>query len=198
MTAPEKELPQEGLRWTRSCIFPEFPDAGKGPGSHRLPAVYAPLPMDENQSGRRPVEVPRIQPERWEEFPILRETFLCDIYDPGDVEVFRRIARMVAGMVAERGQPWPSTYLNATARYLQAALAELRHVQGFLQFACRRDEENREGDREQYAGDEEAVKKHDRLCTLGNLLAEDVGVLADELEKVVGEWRFDEPEGGEE
>jgi hypothetical protein len=163
----------------------------KDRGSWSVRAGLLSPSMDENQSGSLPPAVPRVEPDRWEDFPVLREIFLCDIYGPGDVEVFRRIARLVAVMVAERGQAWPSTYLNATARYLQAALADLRYLQGFLRFACYRDEDRRDGDRHQYGGDEEAVRKHDRLCELGNLVAAEIGVLADEIEKEVGEWQLD-------
>jgi hypothetical protein len=138
-----------------------------------------------------PPAVPRIQPERWEDFPVLRETFLCDIYSSGDIELFRRVAKLVALLVAERSQLWPYTYMDATARYLQAALADLRFLQGFLRFACERDEDRRDGDRHQYEGDEEAVRRHDRLCELGDLIAAQIGILADEIENEVGEWQFD-------
>lgn len=138
------------------------------------------------------VGVPRIQPDRWEDFPVFRETFLSDVYEAHEVELFRRLGKLGALLVAERGQPWPYTYMDATARYLQAALADLRYLKGFLQFACGRDDDRREGDRLQH-GNEEAVRKHDRLCELGNLVAAEIGVLADELEKEVGAWRFDQP-----
>lgn len=135
--------------------------------------------------------VPTIEPERWEDFPVLRETFLCEIYRPEDGELFRSLAKLVAVSISEHGMMWPYTYMDATARYLQGALADLRFLQGFLRFTCERDEERRDGDREQYPGDEEAVRRHDRLCELGNLIAEQIGVLADELETEVGAWRFE-------
>ena len=136
------------------------------------------------------VQVPKIQPDCWEDFPVFRETFLCDVYDAQGIELLRRLGKLGAVLLAERGQPWPYTYMDATARYLQAALADLRHLQGFLRFACERDEERRDGDRLQFEGDEEAVRKHDRLCELGNLVAAEIGVLAEELEKEVGEWQL--------
>ena len=142
-------------------------------------------------AGETPAEVPRIEPERWEDFAVLRETFLCEVFRPEDGELFRSLGKLVAVSVSEHGPWWPYTYLDATARYLQAALADLRFLQGFLRFSCERDEERRDGDREQYPGDEEAVRRHDRLCELGNLIAEQIGVLADELESEVGAWRFE-------
>lgn len=142
-------------------------------------------------AGETPPEVPRIEPQHWEDFAVLRETFLCEVSRPEDSELFRSLAKLVAVSVAERGRSWPYTYMDATAHYLQAALADLRFLQGFLRFACARGEDQREGDREQHKGDEEAVRKHDRLCELGNLIAEQIGVLAAELETEVGAWRFE-------
>jgi len=141
--------------------------------------------------GETPPAVPKIEPENWGDFAVLRETFLCEVSRPEDGELFRSLAKLVAITASERGRWWPYTYMDATAHYLQGALADLRFLQGFLRFSCVRGEEQREGDREQWNGDEEAVRKHDRLCELGNLIAEQIGVLADELEAQVGAWRFE-------
>jgi hypothetical protein len=80
--------------------------------------------------------------------------------------------------------------MDGTAHYLQAALADLRFQQGFLDSLCDRTEDDREADREQYAGDEERVKRHDALCRLANRASAKIRALADELEKEVGGWEF--------
>ena len=148
--------------------------------------------MLDNDPVQRPYpRVPKIPPDRWEDFCTFRETFLADVGDAENNQAFRTFAKLQISLVHEGGGVWPYTYMDATAHYLQAALADLRQLQGFLVFTCQRTEEDREGDREQSKGDEEVVKKHDALCRLGNRISKMIGALADELEKEVGRWQFD-------
>jgi hypothetical protein len=134
--------------------------------------------------------VPMVKPADWYDFRAFRETFLCDVWDKKDMEAFRAFGGLQQRLLGEVGFFWPFTYMDATAHYLRAALADLRYLQGFLVEHSRRSEDDKDGDREQYDEAEEAVKRHDALCELGNRVAQQLGALAAELEKEVGGWQF--------
>ena len=75
--------------------------------------------------------VPRIKPVKFEEFPAFRETFLVRFTIAGDAEAFRTIGRLIDVMACEYRGYWPD--LEATPRgELRAALADLRHLEGYL------------------------------------------------------------------
>lgn len=134
--------------------------------------------------------VPTVNPDDWRRFSVFRETFLCEAYNGEHVEAYRAFGKLQDYLVGEGGGFWPFRYIDVTAHILQAVLADLRVLQGFLVDNTQRTEDDREGDRIQFLGDEEAVKRHDALCDLGKRLSQQLGALADELEEVVGSWRF--------
>lgn len=135
--------------------------------------------------------VPTVTPKDWHRFGVFREIFLHDVYDAEQVEAYRAFGKLQTELLYEGGGFWPFRYIDLTAHSLQAALVELRVLQGFLADNSQRTEDDREGDRNQLGGDEEAVKRHDALCDLGKRLSQEIGALADELEEVVGGWRFE-------
>lgn len=134
--------------------------------------------------------VPTIRPEALENFSVFRETFLCEVCEVEENEVFRAFGNLQQALVYEGGRRWPYRYMDSTARYLQAALGDLRFLQGFLATHCQRTEDDRIGDREESRGDETVVKRHDALCDLGIELSGELGKLADRLEEAVGGWQY--------
>ncbi|HEX5720865.1 MAG TPA: hypothetical protein VF179_32215 [Thermoanaerobaculia bacterium] len=75
--------------------------------------------------------VPRIKPVQFEEFPAFRETFLVRYTMPGDAEAFRTIGRLIDEMAGEYRHYWPDEDFTPRAE-LRAALADLRHLEGYL------------------------------------------------------------------
>ncbi|HKI03679.1 MAG TPA: hypothetical protein VKK31_16995 [Thermoanaerobaculia bacterium] len=139
-----------------------------------------------SHSQKRPVRhVPKIQPHEWSAHPIFRETFLSEVEDPKEHDVLRAFGKLLySGVLASRCSTGLNSWIDSTARDLQAALADLRQVQGFLTFAGDREKGVREDD-------EAEAKRHDALARLANRLSRKVGALADELDKAVGDWKFD-------
>jgi hypothetical protein len=125
-------------------------------------------------------QVPTVQPDQWEDFPAFRETFLADAVDDSeDNQALRVLGRLLFdGLLANRAS-WPYSPIGATADNLRAVLADLRYLQGFLAYACHREEIDREDD-------EDEAKRHDALCRIGARLRKRIGALADDLEKEVG------------
>jgi hypothetical protein len=82
--------------------------------------------------------VPRIKPAQFEQVPAFRETFLVPFTMPGDAEAFRTIGRLIAAMAGEYREYWP-VLESHPRRELRAALADLRHLEGYLRiYLCGR------------------------------------------------------------
>ena len=75
--------------------------------------------------------VPRIKPVKFEDFPAFRETFLVRFTLPGHAEAFRTIGQLIDEMANEYRHYWPDTEPVPRAE-LRAALADLRHLEGYL------------------------------------------------------------------
>ncbi len=75
--------------------------------------------------------VPRIKPVQFEKFPAFRETFLVHFTMPGDAEAFRTIGCLIDVMANEYSYYWPDED-SAPRAQLRAALADLRHLEGYL------------------------------------------------------------------
>ena len=75
-------------------------------------------------------EVPRIKPQDFERFQVFRETFLVSFTTVGDAEAFRTVGRLLFDMTVEFREYLPVVELPR--RELRAALAELRHLEGYL------------------------------------------------------------------
>ena len=133
--------------------------------------------------------VPTVQPDQWHNFSVFRETFLSDVDQVEANEAFRVFARVQQSLVYSGGTTWPFRYVDATAHRLQAALADLRFLQGYIAFRSERSEDERAAELAAI-GDEELVKQHDALLRLSGRFSKKIGALADELEKEVGGWQF--------
>lgn len=75
---------------------------------------------------------PAIDPAAWEDFPAFRETFLMYFTPPGYAPALRAVGEMLHTMILESSDPWAGWPESSTRTEMRAALADLRHLQGFL------------------------------------------------------------------
>ncbi len=107
------------------------------PSLYAVPADDPPapstLPTPTVQGGAQGVAVPPIiDPAAWEDYPAFRETFLMYFTPPGYAVALRTVGEMLHTMILERYDSWPSWPESSTRTELRAAVADLRHLQGFL------------------------------------------------------------------
>lgn len=84
---------------------------------------------------------PIIDPAAWEDFPVFRETFLLYITDPAYNAALRIFGRLLHELVLEYYHHWPNWLEGVTATELRAAVADLRHLEGYLGAVGREREE---------------------------------------------------------
>jgi hypothetical protein len=73
-----------------------------------------------------------ITPSTWEDFPVFRETFLMYISEPAFNASLRTAGEHFFTMMLETYDRWPQWQESSTRTELRAAVADLRHLQGFL------------------------------------------------------------------
>jgi hypothetical protein len=108
---------------TQSIAAPVTPPTP--PGAPPIPPEPLPDPSD-------PVVPPIIDPAAWEDYPAFRETFLMYFTPPGYAAALRVVGEMLHTMLLESYNPWPGWPESSTRTEMRAALADLRHLQGFL------------------------------------------------------------------
>ena len=107
------------------------------------PAPAAPPPPPEpsgpengSQGAAPPPSSPavpaEIDPATWEDFAVFRETFLMYLTPPGYAAALRTVGEMLHTMILESYNPWPGWPESSTRTELRAAVADLRHLEGFL------------------------------------------------------------------
>jgi hypothetical protein len=133
------------------------------------PPTVAPPPDDPP-----PAIPPIIDPDSFEDFPVLRETFMLYVTDPGANAVLRGAALLFFDLVLHFWGDWPDPPEGMLRASLRAAVADMRHVQGFLV-------ELEEGG---WGGGHE-----EHLAAVGVGVAPEIGALADRLERELGTWR---------
>ena len=80
-----------------------------------------------------PAAVPAtIDPAAWEDFPIFRESFLMYISEPSFNAALRTAAEHFFTMMLESYDRWPEWQETSTRTEMRAAVADMRHLQGFL------------------------------------------------------------------
>jgi hypothetical protein len=79
-----------------------------------------------------PAPIPTILPAQWEEFEGFRETLLLHYTDPEANDTLRRLGGFLFNVSLESAPAWPSHAEGETRSELRAALADLRHLEGFL------------------------------------------------------------------
>jgi len=80
---------------------------------------------------------PVIDPDRYERFEGLRETTLASITDPEANAALRSVIDLVYTMALEYAGHWPREPEGSFRHQVRAAVADLRHLQGFLAYLGR-------------------------------------------------------------
>ena len=88
-----------------------------------------------------PAVPPVLDPFKWEDFPVFRETFLMYFTEPPANSALRIFGRLFHDLVLEYYHHWPGWPEGVTATELRAGLADLRHLQGYLAAVGREHEE---------------------------------------------------------
>ena len=130
------------------------------------------------------VAPPFLDPEKWEQAPCFRETFLSHFPLQEHNESLRTLGNLVYDMVLEYSGYWPDHPEGWLRTRLRAAVADLRHVQGMLASLG------------QEAGGGDATGEQadaDRLFLLAGSVAADVGAAADRIDAEASPW----PQDGE-
>ena len=98
-----------------------------------LPAAPPPSEPPTPQSGLQLAAVPPVvDPARWEDFAVFRETFLMYLTPPGYAAALRKVGEMLFTMILDNYDPWPGWPESSTRTELRAVVADLRHLEGFL------------------------------------------------------------------
>lgn len=106
------------------------------PSLYAVPPDNPPISRDASSTSEAGAQVaavpPVIDPAAWEDYPAFRETFLMYFTPPGYAVALRTVGEMLHTMILERYDPWPGWPESSTRTELRAAVADLRHLQGFL------------------------------------------------------------------
>jgi hypothetical protein len=117
-----------------------------------------------------------------------RETFLAVTQNPEYHSALRAFSKVLYVFAIESSQTWPRSLLDSITYHLQAGLVDLRHLQGF--FASWSDQAPEPWDDGQEV--DEKTKKQQRLCQLAARITRELGKLANDLEKEIGDWKLGE------
>jgi hypothetical protein len=152
--------------------MPELTPQSTTPAESLPPTPPPPAPDPDD----RPTIPPVIDPARFEDFPTFRETFLSFIVGAEANTTVRRFGDLLYNLVLEYWQYWPDQPEGQLRASLRAAVADMRHVQGFLS---------------EWAAPETDHKNphEEHLAKVGAGVAGDLGALADRLETELGPWR---------
>lgn len=129
---------------------------------------------DQEKSTLQSATPPRIAPAAWEDYPAFRETFLMYFTEPPANAALREVGRLIHDLVLEHYHHWPAWPESVTATELRSALADLRHLEGYLEAVGR---------------ERKAAELADADTTLSRLagrLARELAGIADEIESAIG------------
>lgn len=122
-----------------------------------------------------PALIPRIDPAQWEEHEGFRETLLLHFTDLEANITLRRFGDLLFNLSLECAPVWPHHPEGETRSELRAALADLRHLEGFLS----------------WVGQEHVVSSltetDDVLSRFAARQALELSRIADEIEQALGE-----------
>jgi len=76
--------------------------------------------------------IPQVDPVEWENHEGFRETLLLYITEPKANAAFRTFGATLLDIALECARSWPHHPEGETRAELRAALADLRHLEGFL------------------------------------------------------------------
>jgi hypothetical protein len=158
--------------------MPELPDSN--PLS--LLSLFAPSPSTGSPPDNEPpgnVAIPpRIDPDRWEDFPVFRETFLAYFTVPKYNFALRTVGKMLLEMTLASWGEWPDQPEGLRRAELRAAVADLRHLEGYLVTA---------------GSDPPDDPYEAALCRTAVLMSQEVGSVAEHIEAKLGTWRGEGP-----
>ena len=127
-----------------------------------------------DQAQSTPAPIPRIDPAQWEVHEGFRETLLLHFTDPEANVTLRRLGDLLLNLSLECASMWPYHPEGETRSELRAALADLRHLEGFLSGV----------------GQEHVVSSlsadDDALSRFAGRQAKKLSRIADEIEQAVG------------
>lgn len=118
-----------------------------------------------------------VDPEHWEDGEGFRETFLLVVTDPGFNMALRVLGAELYDMALEFCRHWPHHPEGETRAHLRAAVADIRHLQGFLSTVARGPE------------DFQLTPVDRHLCIVAGQKLEELRAIADDLETELGPWR---------
>ncbi len=75
---------------------------------------------------------PVIDPPKWEDFAVFRETFLAYFTRPKHAAALRVVGEMLFDMTLATWDQWPDQPEGLLRGQLRAVVADLRHLEGFL------------------------------------------------------------------
>jgi hypothetical protein len=79
-----------------------------------------------------PAPIPRIDPSLWEKHEGFRETLLLYFTEPGANKTLRDLGALLFDLSLLGAESWPHHSEGETRAELRAAVADLRHLEGFL------------------------------------------------------------------
>ena len=114
--------------------MPELIQQCTAPAPPPVPPGLPPIPPEMEPKGEPPLAAtpPTIDPAAWEDYAAFRETFLMYFTPPGYAHALRTVGEMLHSMILESYDPWPGWPESSTRTEMRAALADMRHLQGFL------------------------------------------------------------------
>lgn len=156
--------------------MPELTPQSTTPNEPLPPTVPPPTEptADDPPDDPPPAIPPIIDPARYEDFPVLRETFLLYVTDPGANASLRSASELLFDLILNFWGDWPNPPEGLLRAGLRAAVADMRCVQGFL------------ADLDE-GGYDTAHEEH--LAGVGVSLAPEISALADRIERELGTWR---------
>jgi hypothetical protein len=157
--------------------MPELtPQSTTPPDPTSSPSDPAPDPVPPRPEDETPTGPPIIDPAHFEDFPVFRECFLVYIAGATANATLRAFGNLFYDLILEYWKNWPDQPEGTLRGGLRAAIADLRHVQGFIAEWTGPD-----------ASFESAHEEH--LAKVGGGIALEVGKLVDRLETEMGPWR---------
>ncbi len=156
--------------------MPELTPQSTTPAEALSPTPPPTEPPADDPPEAPPAIPPIIDPAHFEDYPAFRETFLLYFSDPEASATLRSLGSLLYALVLEYWQHWPDQPEGLLRASLRAAVADLRHVQGFLT---------------EWAGPttDHGTPHGEHLAKVGGGVARDLEVLADRLESELGPWR---------
>ena len=141
------------------------------------PPPVPPSLAPEMSSDDPPAAIPPIiDPAKFENFPAYREIFLLYVTDPTANAALRGQGTLTYDLILDYWGKWPDHPEGLLRAALRAAVADVRHVQGFLA---------------EWAGPDTSHDgpHEEHLAKVGGEIARKLGELADRLEGELGTWR---------